>query len=163
MSSYGMLNLFSLVAHLSLSLLMVLAVPVFSEKIDSVKTGAPVRSQKVIKNIRSLDTTKIHAQYMEGEFVPAIKTLESSLKSNQPKSHADSVFIFKHLGVMHAASPGTRERGKFFMYQLINIEPTAKILDMYASDLIFLIFRNVQEDFELKNGQAIVSSRTILP
>jgi hypothetical protein len=36
------------------------------------------------------------------------------------------------------------------MQSLIAIEPTAKILDMYASDMIHLIFRNVQEEFEAK-------------
>ena len=67
-------------------------------------------------------------------------------------SHGDSAFAFKHLGVMYAASATTREKGRYFMAQLINIEPTAKILDMYASDLIDLIFRNVQEASEAKRS-----------
>jgi hypothetical protein len=39
------------------------------------------------------------------------------------------------------------------MLQLISIEPTARILDMYASDMIYLIFRNVQEEYENKHGK----------
>jgi hypothetical protein len=61
------------------------------------------------------------------------------------------VFIFKHLGVMYAATPATREKGRYYMAQLIYVEPTARILDMYASDMIYLIFRNVQEEFANKN------------
>ncbi|MDB5105361.1 MAG: hypothetical protein JWP91_3050 [Fibrobacteres bacterium] len=99
-----------------------------------------------------MDTAKLHATYLDGDFDQAIRTMETALKSKKiPLTHADSVFIFKHLGVMYAATPATREKGRYYMAQLIYIEPTAKILDMYASDMIYLIFRNVQEEFENKN------------
>jgi hypothetical protein len=98
-----------------------------------------------------MDTAKLHATYLDGDFDQAIHTMESALKSKKPLTHADSVFIFKHLGVMYAATPATREKGRYYMAQLIYIEPTAKILDMYASDMIYLIFRNVQEEFESKH------------
>jgi len=95
-----------------------------------------------------MDTAALHATYLDGDFDQAIRTMESALKSKKSNlSHSDSVFIFKHLGVMYAATPATREKGRYYMAQLIYIEPTAKILDMYASDMIYLIFRNVQEEF----------------
>jgi hypothetical protein len=77
-------------------------------------------------------------------------------------SHGDSIFAFKHLGVMYAATPATREKGRYYMYQLIYLEPTAKIMDMYASDMIYLIFRNVQEDYEHKRSQ-MAKSETPAP
>lgn len=99
-----------------------------------------------------MDTAKLHATYLDGDFDQAIRVMESALKSKKTAlTHADSVFIFKHLGVMYAATPATREKGRYYMAQLIYIEPTAKILDMYASDMIYLIFRNVQEEFENKH------------
>lgn len=99
-----------------------------------------------------MDTAKLHATYLDGDFDQAIRVMESALKNKKnPITHADSVFIFKHLGVMYAATPATREKGRYYMAQLIYIEPTAKILDMYASDMIYLIFRNVQEEFANKN------------
>ncbi len=99
-----------------------------------------------------MDTAKLHSIYLDGDFDQAIKTMEGALKNKRtPLTHADSVFIFKHLGVMYAATPATREKGRYYMAQLIFIEPTAKILDMYASDMIYLIFRNVQEEFENKH------------
>ncbi|MEO8104195.1 MAG: hypothetical protein ABI790_16895, partial [Betaproteobacteria bacterium] len=97
-----------------------------------------------------LDTAKLHGIYLDGDFDQAIKAMEAALKGKQALTHADSVFIFKHLGVMYAATPATREKGRYYMAQLIYIEPTAKILDMYASDMIYLIFRNVQEEFANK-------------
>ena len=70
-------------------------------------------------------------------------------------------FVYKHLGVMYAAQQSTRDKGKHFMHQLIAIEPTAKILDMYASDMIHLIFRNVQEEFEVKRVRLAPQPDTI--
>jgi hypothetical protein len=99
-----------------------------------------------------MDTTKIHEQYLEGDFDHAIRSLEGQLKSGKAMTHAESVFVYKHLGVMYAAQKSTQDKGKHYMHQLISIEPTAKILDMYASDMIHLIFRNVQEEFEVKRA-----------
>src|SRR5206468_4278803 len=42
----------------------------------------------------------------------------------------------------------TREKGKYYMHLLLTVEPTARILDMYASDMIYMIFKNIQEEFE---------------
>jgi len=135
-----------------------------SSSSDSKKVEAKKSEAALTKTTASLDTTKLHALYLEGDFDKAIKPIESYLKSKQPMSHADSTFAFKHLGVMYAAAPATREKGKYYMYQLINMEPTAKILDMYASDMIYLIFRNVQEDFELKQSKSVKSGNpTINP
>jgi hypothetical protein len=104
-----------------------------------------------------MDTAALHATYLDGDFDKAIRVMEAALKNKKnPVSHADSVFIFKHLGVMYAATPATREKGRYYMAQLIYIEPTAKILDMYASDMIYLIFRNVQEEFANKHPNVAI-------
>lgn len=100
-----------------------------------------------------MDTTKVHERYLEGDFDHAIRTLEGQIKSGKAMTHAESVFVYKHLGVMYAAQKSTQDKGKHYMHQLIAIEPTAKILDMYASDMIHLIFRNVQEEFEVKRAR----------
>jgi hypothetical protein len=104
-----------------------------------------------------LDTALIHGQYLDGDFDQAIHALDAALKGRRPLSHADSIFAFKHLGVMYAATPATREKGRYYMLQLISIEPTARILDMYASDMIYLIFRNIQEEYEKKHGKVAIA------
>ena len=127
-------------------------------KTGAVKTAAPKASAKAAASRTAatapaaaakpvLDTARIHGRYLDGDFDQAIHALEGALKGRKPLSHADSIFIFKHLGVMYAASPATREKGRYYMLQLISIEPTARILDMYASDMIYLIFRNIQEEY----------------
>ena len=99
------------------------------------------------------DTTLVHKVYLDGEFDNAIKMVEAALGSGAVLSHADSVFAFKHLGVMYTAKYATRELGKRYMYQLLYIEPTARILDMYASDMIYMIFKNIQEEIAIAQSQ----------
>ena len=101
---------------------------------------APLRS--------GLDTLAVRKLYLEGDFEEAIQNLEAALKSDSPLDHGDSVLIFKYLGVMYAANSETREKGKYYMHQLLSVEPTAKIMDMYASDMIYMIFKNIQDEFE---------------
>jgi hypothetical protein len=95
-----------------------------------------------------LDSAMVRKLYMDGEFDPAIDILEKGLKESISYSHNDTVFIFKHLGVMYAAKYETREKGKYYMHQLLMVEPTARIMDMYASDMIYMIFKNIQDEFE---------------
>jgi hypothetical protein len=127
-----------------------------SAKPVAAKPAAKIAPKAVAKP--AIDTARIHAGYLDGDFDQAIRTLETALKGRKPLSHADSVFAFKHLGVMYAATPATREKGRFYMLQLISIEPTARILDMYASDMIYLIFRNVQEEYENKHAKVAAAA-----
>lgn len=110
--------------------------------------ASPKAKSGVAAATSGVDSVMVRKFYMDGDFEPAIAILESSLKSQAVLAHDDSVFIFKHLGVMYAASYETRERGKMYMHQLLMTEPTAKIMDMYASDMIYMIFKNIQDEFE---------------
>ncbi|MBW8887629.1 MAG: hypothetical protein JF616_07715 [Fibrobacteres bacterium] len=94
-----------------------------------------------------LDSARVHTLYVEGEFDQAINVLEANLRDTRQYNHNDSVFIYKHLGVMYAASDATREKGRYYMHRLLLVEPTAKIMDMYASDMIYMIFKNIQEEY----------------
>jgi hypothetical protein len=114
------------------------------------KTAAVSKAQLPV-----LDTLTIRKLYLDGDFDQAIGMLEGALKEKRPFDHKDSVFTFKHLGVMYAAKYDTRERGKYFMHQLLMVEPTAKILDMYASDMIYMIFKNIQDEFEATRGRML--------
>src|SRR4051812_1886959 len=84
---------------------------------------------------RILDTIAVHKVYVDGDFDQAIEMLKPALDGSYRLSHQDSVFIFKHLGVMYAAKYETREKGKKYMMLLLQTEPTARIMDMYASDM----------------------------
>lgn len=112
----------------------------------------------------SLDQTKIHAVYNNGDFEPVILVLEGFIKRNKTYSHSDSVFIAKHLAVMYSANPATRERGKYYMYRLLELLPSAKLVDMYVSEEVDRIFDRVREEFMARQrGFGVDTSRISLP
>ncbi len=132
--------------HSFLFLLGLISCAFANDRVVPVSASGPTAKAQV------LDTVTAHKLYHDGDFEKAIALLEPTLKNGRLRTHGDSVFVFKHLGVMYAANADTRERGKYYMLQLLLIEPTARIMDMYASDMIYMIFKNIQE--ELATTQA---------
>lgn len=94
-----------------------------------------------------LDQKKIHAEYNDGDFDGVINALEAFKKKNRTYSREDSVFVAKHLAVVYSANPNTREKGKYYMNLLLELVPSAKLVDMYVSDEIDRIFEKVREEF----------------
>lgn len=137
---------------LTLSFGLACAVPKNS---SNSNTHLPAKSGLSVEEARraAFDTTSIHKQYLEGDFEEAIDKLETGLKYVTPLSHEDSVFIFKHLGVMYTAKYETREKGKQYMLRLLDVEPTARLMDMYASDMIYMIFKNILDEYELAKAK----------
>jgi hypothetical protein len=122
-----------------------------------VSQAAPAKNSTPAKQASTsselLDTATVRTLYLDGDFDQAIEILVKGLKDKKPYRHEDSVFIFKHLGVMYAAKYETREKGKYYMHQLLLVEPTARIMDMYASDMIYMIFKNIQDEYEETRGK----------
>lgn len=94
-----------------------------------------------------LEQKKIHAEYNEGNFEHVTAALEGFMAQNKTYNKSDSVFIAKHLAVVYTANPATREKGKYYMYKLLELLPSAKLVDMYVSDEIDRIFEKVREEF----------------
>jgi hypothetical protein len=94
-----------------------------------------------------LDQKKIHADYNEGNFDKVTSDLEKFMASRKEYGLDDSIFIAKHLAVVYSANPKTREKGKYFMYRLLALLPSAKLVDMYVSDEIDRIFDKVREEY----------------
>ena len=111
-----------------------------------VKAGNRSATAKPGSQPQGLDTARIHALYMDGEFDQAIAALEHARQQKILRTRADSLFALKHLAVMYAATYATVEKGKQYMVLLLTLDPEAGILDMQASDMIYMIFRNVQSE-----------------
>lgn len=111
--------------------------------------SAPARHQP-----ETLDTTAIHSQYTEGEFDAVIQALEGYMRRNRAWSRDDSVFIAKHLAVVYSANPATREKGRYYMHQLLEILPTAKLVGMYVSEEIDRIFEKMREEYADRRGRS---------
>jgi hypothetical protein len=96
-----------------------------------------------------IDQEAIHNTYNEGDFDAVIKLTEAFTKGNGGFTRSDSVFVFKHLAVVYTANPKTREKGKFYMYRLLEMLPSAELVDMYVSDEVDRIFDKVRKEFKM--------------
>ena len=125
--------------------------------------SAPVRKADAARP-ESLDRKVIHDQYNEGNFDAVIGSLESFIKRNHSYLHDDSVFIAKHLAVVYSANPATREKGRYYMHRLLELLPSAKLVDMYVSEEIDRIFEKVREEYLTRqNSFGVDTSRIALP
>jgi hypothetical protein len=101
---------------------------------------------------RGLDLEKIHAQYRNGDFDKVIKDLDGFLKSGRKCPRSDSLFLEKHLAVVYAANPATRELGRYHMHKLLDLSPSAEILDMFVGEEVDNVFEKVRKEHALSKG-----------
>ena len=97
----------------------------------------------------TLDKEAISYAYFEGEFsriLPPLEVYRQSFPASATKD--DSIFVYKYLSVIYAASPATRQKGESCMVQLIKMKPTIELIDLYISDNIQAIFKNVKQSYE---------------
>src|SRR5687767_10985043 len=95
-----------------------------------------------------LDRDAVSTAYNEGEFEQVVATLEAFIKSRKEGySRADSIFVAKHLAVVYSANSDTREKGRHYMYRLLELVPSAELMDMYVSEEIERIFERVRKEF----------------
>jgi hypothetical protein len=98
----------------------------------------------------SIDLEAIHNTYNEGDFDAVIKLTDSFTKGNGSFTRSDSAFVFKHLAVVYTANPKTREKGKFYMYRMLEMLPSAELVDMFVSDEVDRIFDKVRREFKTR-------------
>lgn len=128
----------------------------------SAEGAAPASSAPVGRDV--LNQKKIHTDYNEGNFERVTAELEGFMSRNKTYSVEDSVFIAKHLAVVYTANPETREKGKYYMFRLLAMLPSAKLIDMYVSDEIDRIFDKVREEFLARQKSfGVDSSQLSLP
>lgn len=120
----------------------------------STASAAP-QSPAALSKPAVLDQSRIHSYYTDGEFDKVIKDLESFLKSRRACSHAESVFVAKHLSVVYAAHPGTRELGRYHMFRLLDLSPGADLLDMFVGDEVGGVFEKVGKEYALRNPSRV--------
>lgn len=97
----------------------------------------------------TLDKDAISRAYFEGEFsriLPPLEAYRQSFPASATKD--DSIFVYKYLSVIYAADPSTRNKGESCMVQLIKMKPTIELIDLYISDNIEAIFKNVKQSYE---------------
>lgn len=140
-------------AALMLCLFLAAAVPTSAAEGARPKQTTPrqVPDGKVPAGIRpdgTLDRDLVHYMYMEGEFDKVQAALEHYRHSVDSLSDPDRIVVYKYLGVIYSARPETRVKGEGYLFSLLQIVPTITLLDMYISDAVESIFKNVQERYK---------------
>lgn len=123
------------------TLVLFLAAAAFASPAPAKPAAAPAG------HASTLDQKAVHNAYNEGDFEKVTNLIEAYNKANGTYSRADSVFIAKHLAVVYSANPQTREKGKYYMYRLLEMMPSAELVDMFVSDEIDRIFEKVRKEF----------------
>lgn len=96
----------------------------------------------------TLDKEAISHAYFEGEFSRILPPLEMYRQSFPvTATREDSIFVFKYLSVIYAADAATRAKAESYMVQLLKQMPTIELIDLYISDNIQAIFKNVKNEF----------------
>ncbi len=108
----------------------------------------PCLALEGLKADGSLDKEAISRFYFEGDFERALQPLESFRSSQRAYAKEDSLFLYKYLAVIYASRPETQNKGESYMYQLLRVQPSAHLHDMYISDKIEGIFATVKERYE---------------
>jgi hypothetical protein len=143
----------------TLVLAFCLALPLFA--------GQPAPAPKIPaapanpKTAEVLNQKDIHAAYNEGDFDKVTALIDAFNRANKTCSRADSIFIAKHLAVVYSANPQSREKGKYYMYRLLEMMPSAELVDMFVSDEIDRIFDKVRREFVARQKAFGVDSAQI--
>lgn len=95
---------------------------------------------------RSFDLERIHGEYRNGDFDKVIQDLTRFLKSGRKCLRSDSIFLEKHLAVVYAANPATRELGRYHMHQLLDISSSADLIDMFVGEEVDYVFEKVRKE-----------------
>lgn len=96
----------------------------------------------------SLDKEAISHSYFESDFARILPPLEMYRQSfPATATREDSIFVYKYLSVIYAADSSTRSRAESYMVQLLKLMPTIELIDLYISDNIQAIFRNVKQNY----------------
>lgn len=111
-----------------------------------------------------LNQKDIHEAYNEGDFDKVTALIDAFTKANRTYTRADSIFIAKHLAVVYSANPQSREKGRYFMYRLLEMMPSAELVDMFVSDEIDRIFEKVRKEFIARQkGFGVDSTQISMP
>jgi hypothetical protein len=103
-------------------------------------------------SVAKLDQKAIHDDYVNGNFETVIGKITAFQKEKPRHSREDSIFIARHLAVVHAANPKSVEAGKHWMHRLIQLSPSADLSGMYVSEEIDRLFEKVKQEAGIRPG-----------
>ena len=100
----------------------------------------------------TVDRNKVHSEYGDGNFESVVQILESFRSNHTQFRKGDSVFIAKYLGVIYASNPDSREKGKYWLYKMLQTEPASDLVDLYVGAEVERTFEKVRSEFIVRRN-----------
>lgn len=100
----------------------------------------------------TVDQKKVHAEYGDGNFETVVQILEEYRARHDHYRPADSVVVAKYLGVVYAANPATREKGKYWLYRMLQLDPGQDLVDLYVGEEVQGVFEKVRQEFIVRRN-----------
>lgn len=100
----------------------------------------------------TLDRARIHGEYGDGNFEIVTQILEEFRSKHRSFRTMDSLFVAKYLGVVYASNPASREKGKYWLYRMLQIDPTSDLVDMYVGEEVDRTFEKVRQEFIVRRN-----------
>jgi hypothetical protein len=91
-----------------------------------------------------VDKANLSLLYSEGSVKLLEKKLDSVQAAEPQMTREDSVFINKHLGVIHSNDPEKKQLGVEYFCKLLRQVPTEELKDMYMDGSIDSLFRTLK-------------------
>jgi hypothetical protein len=95
----------------------------------------------------------VHEAYSNGDFEEVLARIEAYQNRHPRHSLTDSIFIAKHLAVVYASNPQTREKGRYFMFRMLEMNPSADLVDMFISQDLDQTFEKVRKEFLVRQSR----------
>ena len=100
----------------------------------------------------TVNQKRVHAEYGDGNFETVVQILEDYRAAHDHYRPADSAVIAKYLGVVYAANPDTREKGKYWLYRMLQIDPGQDLVDLYVGEEVQNVFDKVRQEFIVRRN-----------
>ena len=99
----------------------------------------------------------MHAEYGDGNFETVVQILESYRARHDRYRAADSVVVAKYLGVVYAANPDTREKGKYWLYRMLQLDAGQDLVDLYVGEEVQGVFEKIRQEFIVRRNYRGIS------
>ena len=104
------------------------------------------------KTADTLDQKRIQTEYGDGNFETVIQILEDFRAKHAQTRALDSFYVAKYLGVVYASNPNSREKGKYWLYRMLQLDPTADLVDLYVGEEVDRTFEKVRQEFIVRRN-----------
>jgi hypothetical protein len=120
----------------------------------SPAVGGPPPASKTttVAPVDTLDIKRVQAEYGDGNFETVVQILEDFRTKQKNSRPRDSVLVAKFLGVVFASNPNSREKGKYWLYRMLQMEPREDLVDLYVGEEVQNTFDKVRQEFIVRRN-----------